>query len=763
MTRSTARADTTQPIPEVPVVPEVPLQRHGTGPYPAVGRRRRWEPDDDASVPTAGGFTAPSATTGRSRPEHAVPDRRRRSRPAEPPAAATGGHRARTPDSSTGTAAAQRRGDTAAAQRRGDTAAAQRRGDTAQRPTTSTGRSPATRAGGSGTGQHAAQPPAATGSATTGGHRAQPPRSATGEFPARRPPTPDATGGHRAQPPRSATGEFPAARTEATPATARTGSHLTRPPSSSTGGHRAQPPRSATGEFRAARTEATPATARTGESPAVASRTPRHDSPTPALGLPRTPTPDVPPTARRATPATTARRARPGTDDVARRGTPPRPQIPAPRTPADTADTADTDTTGGADGAVVTVGCEPVLTASMPADGTAAGLDDHREVHGELRRVRRGELTDLVEAALIRGRGGAGFPVARKLAAARRARRAPEVVVNGAESEPASVKDRALLTRAPHLVLDGAQLIADEIGARGITVWVHDPAAADVLGRAIGERSDAVPVVVVRAPDGYLAGESSAALAHLGGAPAKPAFTLVPAAKQGPNGRAVVVNNVESTAAVAALVAHGLDQHRAAGTPDEPGTRLLTVHRGPGAPVLVEASTGIAVAEALAAVGAPGDVHAVLVGGYFGRWLHPGIALDAALSCAGMADVDGTLGAGVVLAPDPQGCLLIEVATVVAHLAAQSAGQCGPCRNGLPALARTLSAIVDGEADDAQVQRVHQLAATVTGRGACKHPDGVTMFAASAVDVLADEVTAHLDGGCGLPDRGWLPLPQAVS
>ena len=117
--------------------------------------------------------------------------------------------------------------------------------------------------------------------------------------------------------------------------------------------------------------------------------------------------------------------------------------------------------------------------------------------------------------------------------------------MNGAESEPASVKDRMLLGRAPHLVLDGAQLLADEIGARGITVWVHDFAAADTLGQAIGERDDPVPVTVVRAPDGYLAGEATAALAHLGGRAAVPAFTLRPAAEQGPYGRPVVVSNAD--------------------------------------------------------------------------------------------------------------------------------------------------------------------------------------------------------------------------
>lgn len=408
-----------------------------------------------------------------------------------------------------------------------------------------------------------------------------------------------------------------------------------------------------------------------------------------------------------------------------------------------------------------TAGCSPQLTASMRPDRRPASLRRHREIHGELRRIHRGELTEMIGAAGLRGRGGAGFPVADKLRTAARSAttRAPQVVVNGAESEPASIKDRALLTRAPHLVLDGAQLLADELGARGVTVWVHSARAEAVVTQAVEQRLDLVPVRVVRAPEGYLAGESSAALAHLAGGPARPAFALRPAAVEGPQGRPVVVNNVESVAAVAVLAALGVDRYRAVGSPHEPGTRLLTVHRAPGAPVLVEVATGTPVRDALAAAGAPvGPVQAVLVGGYFGRWLAPEAGLGAPLSHAGLAALGGTLGAGVVIAPPGGGCVLGEVAAVVEHLAAQNAGQCGPCVNGLPAIAGVLSALAAGEADDAAIERVHHLAGVVTGRGACKHPDGVAMFAGSALAALSGEVAAHVAGGCGLPVRGWLPV-----
>ena len=153
----------------------------------------------------------------------------------------------------------------------------------------------------------------------------------------------------------------------------------------------------------------------------------------------------------------------------------------------------------------------------------------------------------------------------------------------------------------------------------------------------------------------------------------------------------------------------------------------------------------------------------MLVGGYFGRWLTPEAGLDVPLSHAGLTAAGGSLGAGVVIAPPGGGCVLAEVAAVVEHLAVQNAGQCGPCVNGLPALARVMTALAAGDADAAAVQRVHDLAGIVTGRGACRHPDGVAMFAGSALAALSGEVAAHLAGGCGLPNRGWLTLRSGRS
>ena len=135
-------------------------------------------------------------------------------------------------------------------------------------------------------------------------------------------------------------------------------------------------------------------------------------------------------------------------------------------------------------------------------------------------------------AAGLTGRGGAAFPVARKLAAAAEARPAPIVVGNGAEGEPASSKDRSLLWISPHLVLDGLQLAAWAAGSAAAVLYVpRDERLHGRLAGAIAERAaagmDAARVELVTAPDRFLAGEESALVSRLAGRPALPAYRPV--------------------------------------------------------------------------------------------------------------------------------------------------------------------------------------------------------------------------------------------
>jgi len=151
----------------------------------------------------------------------------------------------------------------------------------------------------------------------------------------------------------------------------------------------------------------------------------------------------------------------------------------------------------------------------------------------------------------------------------------------------------------------------------------------------------------------------------------------------------------------------------------------------------------------------------VLVGGYHGKWLRPEVAAAAAASRAGLSAVGGDLGAGIIL-PLPAGiCALSEVSRVATYLAAQSSGQCGPCRLGLPNTARALAALTSGRGNRDTLELLQRTARFVSGRGACGHPDGTSRFVLSALATFSEEIDEHLaTGSCGRPVRRVFPLPD---
>jgi NADH:ubiquinone oxidoreductase subunit F (NADH-binding) len=143
--------------------------------------------------------------------------------------------------------------------------------------------------------------------------------------------------------------------------------------------------------------------------------------------------------------------------------------------------------------------------------------------------------------------------------------------------------------------------------------------------------------------------------------------------------------------------------------------------------------------------------NALLLGGYFGTWARAHDVLDLPLTNAALKPLGAALGARTI-AVLPQGaCGLAESARVARYLAGESAGQCGPCVFGLPAIADALERL--------DVERLRRLAPQVSGRGACAHPNGATRFVASAVDVFADEIERHRAGRCsGRAHPTVLPL-----
>lgn len=382
------------------------------------------------------------------------------------------------------------------------------------------------------------------------------------------------------------------------------------------------------------------------------------------------------------------------------------------------------------------------MTLTLATQRLLAGLD-----HGPAPQLRADELVDLVEASGLTGRGGAGFPTARKI---RSIGRGPVVVGNAMESEFLSHKDALLLRSAPGLVLDGLEILAVALRARRTLLAVgHRIDPGPVREQVAVRRS---PVEVRHLDGGFVAGQESALVNRLDGRPGLPGDPLVPVRKRGVDGRPTLVVNAETLAQLALLARYGADWFRSVGTPEDPGTFLVSLTGSSREvvprPGVVEVARGTPLRDVLASAGTPlPRARAVLVGGYHGTWL-PLAALDAPLSREGLAPYGATPGAGVVHVLDRRACPLRTSADVASYLARESAGQCGPCVNGLPRMADTLARLAVPGANPRLAPEVQRLQALARGRGACAHPDGTAHFVASTMRVFAGHVEAHLRGEC---------------
>ena len=389
-------------------------------------------------------------------------------------------------------------------------------------------------------------------------------------------------------------------------------------------------------------------------------------------------------------------------------------------------------------------------------------------------RGRPGALIGDIEASGLTGRGGAAFPVHRKLAIVARARGRKVIVANGSESEPASRKDELLLRLAPNLVLDGLQLAGEAIGATEAHLYLHNAPRPEIL-RALAERAsrglDGLGVTITQAPPRFLAGQETALVNRLGGGPALPTFQPPRVTERGLGGAPTLVQNVETLAHLALIARYGPRWFRAAGTEAEPGSMLTTLYRPDGKCHVVEAEIGTPLLNLLSRGAETQGAQAWLVGGYHGSWLPLPRAASVTLDNAALRAYGAVVGAGVLAALPADRCGLTEAARVTSYLAAESAGQCGPCLNGLPRIAAGLAELAGrGHRQQirADVERWVGPRNLVSGRGACNHPDGTVRFVRTALTVFAPEISLHGRGQCSATNHGatnrrpFLPLPNGM-
>lgn len=410
----------------------------------------------------------------------------------------------------------------------------------------------------------------------------------------------------------------------------------------------------------------------------------------------------------------------------------------------------------------------------------ALSLEEHTASHGPLpmietgrRLLRRGvrinPLIEEVERSGLRGRGGASFPMAAKLRAVSSARsgaRRPIVVVNATEGEPASTKDSLLLRCLPHLVLDGATLAAQAIGAEEAVVCVCESRLdLGVLKRALAERRslpESVKPEIAVIPNGFVTGQESALVRYLNGGPALPTFTPPMPYERGVRGRPTLVSNAETLAHLAMIARHGAQWYRQLGTASQPGSTLVTLSGPVSHPGVYEIEHGASLSSLIDAAGdLESAVRGLLLGGYAGTWIDANQLHGVSLCDEQLEPLGASVGSGVIALLSAEACPVAETTRLMRWLADQSAGQCGPCVNGLHSIAARIADLASGAGRQGNSRGLARLMTLTTGRGACRHPDGAVRMIASALKVFAEELSDHArHGACEACERrAELPLP----
>jgi NADH:ubiquinone oxidoreductase subunit F (NADH-binding) len=384
--------------------------------------------------------------------------------------------------------------------------------------------------------------------------------------------------------------------------------------------------------------------------------------------------------------------------------------------------------------------------------------------------LSRAELLERVDESGLRGRGGAAFPTGRKWKSVASQPGPRAVLVNGAESEPASRKDRLLLSLRPHLVIEGALLAIRAVAARECVFYVHENALAEraALEAALAELKAVGRLLpswrVVTAPAGYVAGEESAAVQRANGKSARPTFKPPYVYERGIGGRPTLGNNVETLANIPFIAREGGAAFRSIGGPSSPGTFLITLSGAIRRPGVYEVPGGVSLGRVLDELGGgtPNGVpiQAVIPGGYFAGWLgRAALREGATLDPESLGHHGTLLGSGAIVGIPESVCGLAQAVALLRFFARESVQQCGPCKFGTRAMADALARPEWGAPAARDLERLRRYAAEMLPRrGACAHLDGATIAARTALNVFAPEIDHHARfGTCGRSTEIVLP------
>ena len=422
---------------------------------------------------------------------------------------------------------------------------------------------------------------------------------------------------------------------------------------------------------------------------------------------------------------------------------------------------------------------EPITTSSVPLTGEVIrSLDAYRATGGlraweYVKTLSSEEVLDMIGAAGLRGRGGAGFPVALKWRGIRDQDAARKFVCcNGAEGEPGTYKDRYLLSRNPYRAIEGLAIAKYVMGAEAAFLCVKElfRPLLEGLPRALAEMqatSDlADDIEIVWGPDEYLFGEEKALCSVVeGGLPLPrvlPPYMhgLFVGAFGGPDGNPTCVNNVETLSHIPNIINEGPEWFRSMGSKDTPGTMVFTVIGDVERPFVGELPLGMTLLDLIY------DVAGGPPAGRQVKAVFPGLAnavivpsqLSTPLGFDSMRLAGSALGSGGFIVYDDTVCMVKVAERFVHFLHVESCNQCPPCKIGSRSIKQRLEHLLAGHATAQEIDDIEEEARWVTNGGRCYLPTSTSLVASSILASYPQDFEAHMAGTCTL--RHDIAIPK---
>ena len=387
------------------------------------------------------------------------------------------------------------------------------------------------------------------------------------------------------------------------------------------------------------------------------------------------------------------------------------------------------------------------------------------------------EVTDEISRANLRGLGGAGFPTGRKWSFIPKGTSQPKyLVVNADEGEPGTFKDRYIMERDPHALVEGMIISAYAIGSHKAYVYIRGeyfrPAkrlqrALDEaysqgwLGKNIQGTGFDLDVVIHRGAGAYVCGEETALLTSLEGGKGfprlKPPFPAISGLFSCPT----IVNNVETLACVPFIVRNGATHFADIGTDKQGGTRLFCVSGHVARPGVYEAPVSITLRELIATAGGVRDgnrLKAVIPGGISAKILTAD-EIDVAMDFDSLMAAGSMAGSGGVIVMDENTCMIEALASAARFFAHESCGQCSPCREGTGWVHRLVHRILEGRGRVSDLDELLAIAGDMEGNTICVFADAAAWPVQSYITKFRDEFEEYIRSGRGAGKKGVAECP----